>query len=202
VDNSFAGALVSSGARLELVDSLVLDNEPDIQEGGGVGVMATYEPELRPRLDIRGSTIGHHAIAAVWLDGTGSYRLTGNTLSGGPGTTRANAVNEHHVHGDAVFAMDGVDPWDGTWGLLLEGNTLREGVTGLFLHGASATLGHSGNSFATNDSDLWQQGCWERYEPVDGDLAGLATVTCPEYDRAVFDDLDFDLYLQETEASE
>jgi hypothetical protein len=118
-----------------------------------MGVYASdfYAPTA---LVLRNSTLGPAPYAAVWLDGSGSYHLENNDLSG----NTAYDLDGAPIHGNALFAERGVQAWDGTSGLLLEHNTLHDAEdVALLLDASSAVL--DGNQFDKNGSDVVQQRC-------------------------------------------
>jgi len=190
-DNHFAGAVVVAEASLELVDSLVEGTVADENLGGGTGIFCQPWLGAPPSLAVTGCGIQDNPIAGVWLAGEGSYSFSGSTIRGGEGWTRQGLTK----CGDAVHARAGVGAWDGSAGLLLEGNELRDGLgAGLFLDEASATL--SENSYGDNAVDLIAQGsgCEEPPEGYEGeDLASVEL--CPAYDYATCGD-EFRLYLE------
>ncbi len=150
--NTFAGVVVLH-ASAWLTDSTITDTAPDAQWGGGFGVY-TIDRFGAPTLYVTDSTIGPHDYAAVWLDGPGSYDIEGNTLSGSAGFAQGSAI----LHGNAVFAENGVTAWDGATGLMLADNTFSGSTEiGVLLDGSSATLG--GNSWSDNGTDVRQQDC-------------------------------------------
>ncbi len=214
VGNAFAGIVVAGGS-LEISASTVTGTLPDPEWGGGFGVYAS-DSFGAGTIRLLDSTIGPHDYAAIWLDGHGSYDIEGNTLSGSVG------VNDHGttIHGNAVFAENGVTAWDeeGETGLLLADNTFSEASEiGVLLHGASATL--TGNVWSGNAVDLRQQLC-DGPDHVHGDFtsddgtvtnddatplttddrAGIpTTVVCPAANVLVSDIVFTTIYLPETE---
>lgn len=135
---------------------------------------------------VEDSTIADHPLAAVWLDGPGSYALTGNDLEGGWGAAYQYPDGETLMfHGNAVYATDRIEPWDPQLetGLLLDGNLLHDGAgAAVMLHGASATL--QDNDYDGNLVDLQQQACGEVPIP-EGHEEAPAAVLCPQYDAPV-----------------
>jgi len=189
-DNQFAGAVVVAGASLQLTESAVEGTAEQENLGGGVGIYSSPWDWDSPALIITDTTIQDNAIAGVWLSGEGTYSLSGNTIHGGEGWSRESLTK----CGDAIFAEEGVTAWDGSSGLLLEGNEILDGLgAGLFLDNASATL--SGNSYAENAVDLVSQGagCATPPEGYEGEALGSAEL-CPTYDYATCGD-EFRLYL-------
>lgn len=195
--NAFAGAIVVSGAALELTDSNVADNQPSGQEGGGLGIFAWDFDDAPASLHLSGTTVGPHAYAAVWLQGPGNYVLEDNELSGGEGQSPTDWV---HLHGDAVYATGGVTAWDedSQTGLLLQGNNLRDSAgAGLFLDGAIATL--SDNTWTGNATDLVQQRCEATVALAEDDVIGVPTLElCPAENHAVTE-LEYALILVEAD---
>jgi len=188
--NQFAGAVVAFDASLQLAESLIEGTAEQENLGGGVGIYA--EPWLGGPaiLSVYDTTIQDNAVSGVHLAGQGSYALSGNTIHGGEGWSRESLSK----CGDAVYAGDGVTAWDGSWGLLLEGNELLDGLgAGLLLNNASASL--SGNSYADNAVDLVSQGadCATPPEGYEEEAIGSAEL-CPAYDYATCGD-EFALYL-------
>lgn len=173
--NQYSGAIVvGRGAELELTRTTITDTAPDAEYGGGFGVYASSIIGA-PTLVVADSVIGPHPYAAVWLQGAGTYLLTGNDLSGSAGVQ----IGATWAHGNAVFAEGGVTAWDGASGLLLASNDLRDapGVA-VLLDRASAAL--DGNDWSGNRTDLWQQAC-DGVTPVsDEELADVPTwERCP-----------------------
>lgn len=185
----FAGAAVFDGS-LELVEGCVIEDvEPEDNYGGGVGVWA-WDYQGAPSLLVQDSSIGPQIYAAAWLWGAGTYTFVGNELSGGEGWSTPQG---HLLHGNAVYAADGVTPWDeaaGT-GLLLQDNDLFGAAgTAVLLSSASATL--QGNRYADNALDLAQQYCESDTATVvstdespTADLCGAAELTV-DLDYAAF----------------
>ncbi len=115
----------------------------------------------------------------------------GNAIHGGEGWSREGLSK----CGDAVYVRDGATPWDGSSGLLLEGNELLNGRgAGLFLDNASGTL--SGNSYADNLTDIIAQGadCDLPPEGYESEHFSAQLELCPSYDYATCGD-EFSLYL-------
>ncbi len=189
-DNQFAG-VITGGAELVLSDSVIQGTTVHADLGGGSGLYAFHDEEGHaPSLALSDSVVRDNPIAGVWLDGPGSYQLSENTIHGGEGWTRGSLIK----CGDAVFARDGVQPWDGDSGLLVEGNILLDGLTaGLFLDEASATL--SGNRFMDNSVDLIRQGSACDSVPEGYHSEPIATAElCPTWDYGTCPD-DFDLLI-------
>jgi len=184
-DNQFAGAIVVDNATLDIADSLVENTSAQENIGGGVGIYA--DPLISgspPALSVSTTTIRGNAVAGVWLTGQGSYSFSGNTIHGGEGWSRESLTK----CGDAFYARDGVTAWDGSAGLLLEDNELKDSQgAGLFLDNATATL--SGNSYADNAVDLVTQGadCGSAPDGFDDEALGSAEL-CPMYDYATCGD--------------
>jgi len=180
-DNQFAGAVVVAGASFALEDSSIGGTSAAENLGGGVGLYSDPWTGAPPTLSVTGTTIQGNPIAGVWLSGEGSYSLSGNAIHGGEGWVRQGLTK----CGDAVHVRDGVSSWDGSSGLLLEGNMLADGLgAGLFLDNASATL--SGNSYADNAVDLVTQGadCSTPPDGHDGEAFSSDVELCPTYDYA------------------
>ncbi len=176
-DNDFAGAVVIQGGALELHASTVSASIEGSDIGGGVGIYAApHLDAFPPSLLVTDSTISDNPAAGVWLSGSGSYQLIGNTLSDNTGVSHGSGTR----CGDGVYAV-GVDAWDGSSGLLLQGNTVmgNEGA-GLFLDESWAAL--DGNTWQDNDPDLLVQGeaCLEpRRDYAEAPVQEI----CPEYDH-------------------
>ncbi len=154
-DNRFAGVMFLSG-RLRIEGTTIEGSLPDDGIGGGFGVYAASNFIVFGGfiLDVVDSTIGPHPYAAMWAYGPGSYRLSGNELYGSEGVPLGN----WQAHGNAVYAWGGVQPWDGTSGLLLEGNTFVDAeAVAVLLNGAGATL--DGNVFQGSAREVHQQRC-------------------------------------------
>ena len=197
--SAFAGAIVMGGSDLHLSDSTISDTTADANEGGGIGIYAS-EFIAPCGLTVENTTIEGQPLAAVWLDGAGSYSIRDSTLVGGYGMELVYPDGSTAIqHGDAVVAAGGVTAWDGTSGLLLGGNHIRDAIrAGLFLDASSATL--QDNTFTDNTTDLVWQDCEGVLEPQG--LDGVSTVDyCPDYNHHVVP-LEFDLYLAEVEPLE
>ena len=149
-NSPFAGAVVVDGT-LTLSGATITDTLPDAEWGGGFGVYAN-DTFGTPVLTLLDSTVGPHDYAAIWLDGPGTYDIEGNTLSGSAGLDQGTYV----LHGNALFAENGVTAWDGTTGLLLWDNTFSgSGEIAVLLDAASADL--DGNAWSDHGTDLRQQ---------------------------------------------
>ncbi len=137
--------------------------------GGGTGI---FVPPGFPTsaLSLTRTTIGPQPYAAVWIGGAGAYELHDNDLSGSLGIL----LSSWPAHGNAIFATNGVQPWDGAYGLLLDGNRFHSASdTAIFLHDASATFRE--NIFDTNIRDVVQQQC-EALTPLNPDaITGIST---------------------------
>ena len=192
--NAFAGAVVWA-ADLVVADSQISGTIMDANEGGGMGIYAATEGVMTTRLTLTGTTIEEHSYAAVWLLGNGEYVLQDNELYGGSGAPLALPDgSELLLHGNAVYATFGVQPWDGETGLLLEGNAFRDSVgPALFLDDSSATL--SGNQYSANATDLLQQNCDEAMPPEGLEEAG-DTELCPQYEYMTVD-FQFRIYMED-----
>jgi len=193
--NGFAGAVVHSG-ELTLDGGTVQGNPPDDSLGGGVGILSAA-PYEAPLLSLDGVTISEHAYGSLYLDGPGTYTISGADLEGGTGW---ELVAGRTVHGDALFATGGVAEWneDAGTGLRLEGTTLRDSVgAGLFLDASSATL--SRTTFAGNATDLVQQACGEGLATPIGTDEATTTTMCPATSRLVVP-LEMEMHLEDDEA--
>ncbi len=195
--NSFAGS-VAIDASLAVTSTSITDTVPDAEWGGGFGVYATdaFGP---PTVTVLDSAIGPHELAAIWLDGPGTYDIERNTLSGSAGFAQGSAT----LHGNAVFAENGVTAWNGTTGLLVSENTISGSADiGVFLDGSSAIL--SGNSWYSNGTDVRQQLCDNITELTGGDLLGVPrALVCPGTNVLTAYDLTFtSLYLRVAETEE
>ncbi|MDP6934728.1 MAG: right-handed parallel beta-helix repeat-containing protein, partial [Myxococcota bacterium] len=188
IDNAFAGAVVQGGGELVLEDSLIEGTMPGSSAGAGLGVyISDFGLEYgydAPSLILLDSTIRDNEMGAVYIKGSGTYQVTGNELSGGPGLDVAPGM---WVHGDAVFVTAGDEAskaWDEEEqvGLLLQDNTFSNSTgAGVFLDGASATL--SGNTYEDNSTDLFRQACGEADAPEGLDDEPLDTTSlCPDHD--------------------
>jgi hypothetical protein len=174
LDNTFAGA-VAIGAQVELVDSTIAGTGPDATLGGGFGVFADGS-ELPFVLEVLGSVVEEHELAAIYIRGPGSALLEGDVLAGGP------ALRSVWPTGTAVFASGTAS---GPYGLQLVGNTVRDSEgAGLFLDGGTAGL--AGNTWTGNTVDIWQQLCDDTLPPPGLEQEQAATVLlCPPYDQPV-----------------
>ncbi|MDP6934894.1 MAG: right-handed parallel beta-helix repeat-containing protein, partial [Myxococcota bacterium] len=226
-DNAVAGIMAHAGARLVIEDSIIESTVPGSNAGSGLGVYVSDQglggrdtdphwvrpecseripcaklPAAPPSLTLLDSTVRDNVMGALFIDGSGSHRIEGNTLSGGAGLSAAAG---QWSHGDAVFVTRGVqDPvaWDEEEqeGLLLQDNSFTDGAgAGIFLDGVTATL--SGNTYEGNDTDLVRQGCDLSDSPEGLDDEALtSTEQCPDYDYFAQDPT-YSYYISEPEAS-
>ena len=192
--NTFAGAVLSSG-YLTLVDSLIQDNPGDANLGGGVGIYA-MSSSWAHSLEMRGSEVAGHPIAAVTFQHNGVYTLVDNTLVGGAGVVNIRPDGSELVlHGNAVLALDGVTARDGDAGLLMQDNLLQDcGGAALLFDASSGTL--SGNTYSGNLLDLLQQDCGA-FGPPDGYLEADESLLCPDTHEIIVA-LDFGIYPDDT----
>ena len=193
---SFAGAAVVDG-QMTLLDSDIRDTTPDASMGAGVGVLAwAFSAERSTAMTLRDTGISTQRTAAVWLDGAGSYDIEGSDLAGGAGVELREGLL---VHGDGVFAANGIGQWDGATGLRLVDNRISGAAgAGLFLHAASATI--EGNTFEDNVIDLWQQRCDGVATPDSLDGVGSVEL-CPEVERLILP-IEFALELEDSQVEE
>ncbi len=179
LDNEFAAAAVVSEGALELTSCTIAGTGQSVNLGGGVGVFAAEQWDWDPpSLILEDSSISEHPIAGAWLTGSGRYQLIGNSFSGGTGLAHGPGTR----CGDGVYAAR-ASAWDGTTGLLLEGNTISGNAgAGLFLDNGWAAL--DGNSWLGGNPDLLVQGdaCMSPREDWDEVPAGDV---CPEWDEPV-----------------
>jgi hypothetical protein len=184
--NRFAGLVLLGNGWLNVHESTVSGSLPDEEAGGGFGV---YAMAVRATdggwseegiLFLTDSEVGPHRYAAVWLDGPGEYQLRGNTLRGSEGFP----LGDWQVHGNALFATNGIEPWSGFTGLLVEDNIFRDAAdVGMLLHGATGRFG-DGNVFRNNGIDLIQQRCVES-EPIRQVPPEIEADVCPYRTRLV-----------------
>ena len=195
-DNAFASAVVVEGGTMTLLDSTIAATRSDVNLGGGIGVYAArgISADAPATVRLEGSTVEAQVYSGLWLEGPGTYELVDNTLQGGPGFAPWEGA---WWHGDAVYVAGGVAAWvqaDAT-GLLVRGNTVRDGRHGLFLDGATATL--DDNTWSGNETDVWQQRCDET-TPLDADATASlpSSQICPDHTRLTatlaFENLYFD----------
>lgn len=152
-NNEFAGATALAGGTLEIRSTTISSTRESANLGGGVGVYAADQWDWgAATMSLQDSVITDHPVAGVWVGHSGSYTLTGNTITGGTGldhgpTTRC---------GDGVYAI-GTSAWDGESGLMLQHNAIRGNAgAGLFLDEALATIEE--NTWGHNEPDLQVQG--------------------------------------------
>ena len=193
-DSSFAGALAWSSGAIDLSTTNISGTRSDANEGGGIGIYASDRTNP-PSLMLDTVTIQDQPYAALWLGGDGSFSITNSTLVGGYGYERTYPDGTSSIfHGDGVVATGGVSAWDGSQGLLLEGNEIRDAFrAGVLLDGSSAELVE--NTFTGNTTDVIWQDCDGVDEPV-----GLSHVPvvdhCPVYNHHIAP-LEFNLHLEE-----
>jgi hypothetical protein len=177
-DLAGAGAVVAHDAGLYLDGTLIEGVTPGEDVGGGVGVQALDMGEPAT-LELSGCTIRDNPMGGVWLQGVGDYRIIDSEIEGGPGLPFGDSTR----CGDAVFAVAGTLPHDGSEGLLLEGNTLRSSAgSGVMLEDADLSL--VDNSYRDNGVDLIRQGeaCAEAPSGYEDEPIASA-VLCPQWDR-------------------
>jgi len=199
-DNTFAAALAVSGGSIDLSGTTISGTRPDANEGGGIGVfVSATKAGLHgpPSLTLDDVTVEDQPYAALWLIGDGSYSITNSTLVAGYGYEETYPDGTSKIfHGDGIVAADGVSAWDGSRGLLLQDNEIRDAVrTGVLLDGSSATL--TNNTFTGNATDVIWQDCDGWVEPVGLDDAPIVD-HCPVYNHHVAP-MEFHLYLEEGE---
>ena len=195
-DNSFAGGLAWASGAIDLSTTTISGTRPDANEGGGIGIYASdnFGPAS---LTLDTVTIEDQPYAALWLDGDGSYSITNSTLVGGYGHELFYPNGTSSIfHGDGIVATGGVSAWDGSQGLLLQGNEFRDAYrAGVLLDGSSAEL--SENTPTGNPIDVIWQDCDGIDEP-----AGLSHVPvvdhCPVYNHHIAP-LEFNLFLDDGE---
>ncbi len=177
IGNHFAGAVALLEGTLLLEDSVITGTGSSVDLGGGVGVYAADQWEAgSPYVQVAGCTITDNLVAGVHLTGAGSYLFGDNHISGSRGLAHGSTTR----CGDGVYA-GGVMPWDGSTGLLLEGNAIEDNQgAGLLLDDAWATL--SGNDWSANEPDLLAQGgaC---LSPREDYAEAPNREVCPEWDR-------------------
>ena len=194
VENGFAGAVVWGAGKLDISGSTISGTTTDANEGGGIGVYAS-DHSGESSLVLDGCTVESHPLVAVWLDGNGSYSITNNNLEGGDGLDLSYPDGSTAIwHGDGIVAVRDVQVWDGSSGLLLNGNTIHGAYrSGVFLDGSSADL--VGNTFSDNATDLVWQRCDGITQP-----SGMGLIpnvdSCPSYNLPVAP-LEFNLYMND-----
>jgi len=164
--NGFANALVLDG-WLRLTDTTLDGAMGDASSGGGVGVYADAAWGW-PRVFLTDVSASGNRYAALWFAGNGHYEVRGGSFEGGEGSRVGRAT----LHGNAVYAAEGVLPWDGELGLLLEGTELAGSRVAVLLHGASGTLEEV--AYEANGVDVQQQAC-------DGAPAPVGAESAPTY---------------------
>ena len=183
------------GGTISLRGTSITGNVADEEWGGGLGIYANATFGVST-LSVVDCEIGPHPYAGVWLDGQGFYEIEQSSVSGGLGVPSGS----HTLHGNSVFAENGVTAWGEAGGLLLSGNTF-EGASevAVLLDAASASL--EANSWSGNGTDLLQQRCTDLEPLQDPDLSGVPNaIVCPEGSVLTAYDLLFtSLYLPVTE---
>lgn len=144
-DLEFAGLLSYGSSTLSLDETRIEGVSSDDSLGGGVGVAVLGEERYDrltppPRLSLSNTEVASVELAAVYLEGQGSYRLRDSRLEAG--TSEMTFV---YPASNAIFATGGTRPWNPVafpdTGLLLDGVELVGGDGGaIFLDGSSATL--------------------------------------------------------------
>ncbi len=133
--------------------------------------------------------------AEVWLDGSGAYTFYDSDLSGSASLGNGSTV----VHGNAVFACNGVAAWEGSTGLLLDGNRFHDSDRiAVMLEAASATF--LDNRWQNNVEDLVQQSCAGLTPLIAAQVSGVSTTDiCAGGARLYDTSLHYDgLYLSES----
>lgn len=124
---TYAGVQVED-ATVVLDGGSVEGVEPDDGGlGGGVGVLGADSGEGAAHLDLLGTTVGPHPLAAVVVAGDGAWSVLGATLGG-----EADNGDPFGPWGQGLFAwgwpelgVAGARPWDGARGLRVEGTTFE-----------------------------------------------------------------------------
>jgi len=179
----FAG-VVADGASLTLGGVAIGGVAASPSFGGGLGLyLASTSGETAVALD--GGEVAASPLAAVWIDGPGSYLLDGLALAGGEGAELGGG----RVHGNAIYAHDA--------DVTVIDSTLATSRVAVLLDDAGATL--AGNRWEGNTVDLVVQACGDHGVPeVDG---ATDPQLCPTYDLPVLP-LSFDVALTEVVASD
>lgn len=167
-DTSFAGIWGAGRAALHLTSTSVSHIVHDANAGGGVGIgveqSSSYPPfHPLPSLYLSDARVEDVELAALFLDGPGSYKVIDSVLEAG----NASFV-PHYPSSNAIFVTGGAGRWSGRWGgtggLLLQGDELIGGDGGaIFLDQSSATL--SDLSFDGASPELVLNRCGEAPEP-------------------------------------
>ncbi len=177
LENDFAGAVALAQGTLDIRSSTISGSRESVNLGGGVGVFAAEERGWDPpELIVSDSVITDNIVAGVYVAGEGSYVIRRSEIAGSTGVVHGSTAR----CGDGVYAS-GVSAWDGSSGLLLEGNTITDHAgAGLFLDDAHAML--AGNDWSGNEPDLWVEGdgC---LEPREDWVEAPEQEVCPEWDR-------------------
>ncbi len=181
LDNEFAGAVAIMEGNLEIDASTISGTGTSANLGGGVGVYAANQWELgSPTVLLQDNVLTDNLVAGAWFGLGGSYQLTGNDISGNKSVDHGMASR----CGDGVYAIE-TEAWDGSSGLLLEGNTFsgNEGA-GVLLDEAQVSL--VDNCWSENNPDLLAQGeaC---QSPPDEWLEVPENEICPVWDRPTCD---------------
>ena len=196
--NTFAGALAWGGGAIDLSNTTISGTRPDANEGGGIGIYASdrrADSHGPPSLTLDAVTIEDQPYAALWLDGDGSYSISGSTLVGGYGMEIEYPDGTVALkYGDGVVALGGISIWDGSGGLLLESTEIRDATrSGVLLDASSATLSH--NTFTNNGTDLIWRNHADTPAPIGIDDIPIVD-DCPVFNHHI-PELEFNLYLEE-----
>lgn len=191
-ENGFAGAAALDDGHLAMVGGNVYGTLPSAEFGGGVGVYS-WDDEHPSALAVDGVAFDDLLGPAVYLAGTGDYRVSGCSFSGSGAGGLPGGVFASGGIGRRVEAAGG----DPATGLLVEGCSFASlAGDGILLDESSATL--AGNEFQDMAGlDVYVQRCGGVLPPlVDGEEAGGAW--CQTTARNVQPGLEYAVYLSES----
>ena len=153
-DSQFAAVVVWDGAatlRGVTLDGVVAHETADLRLGGGAAVYVDG-PTAPSALTLDEVTVTG-VLEGVYLLGPGTFLLQNSILTG-------------PNRGYGIVATDGVVPWNGTTGLRILADTVKNWQIGVLLDGSSANV--SETTWFGNVFDVVQTRCSDAVPPVEG----------------------------------
>ena len=153
-DSQFASLVVwdaTATLRGVTLDGVVAQASDTLTLGGGAAVYL-QSAEGVSALTLDEVTVSG-VLEGVYLMGPGAYLVQNSTLSG-------------PRRGYGVYAAGGVSPWDGTTGLRILADTVKDWEVGVLLEASSATVTDA--VWFGNEVDVVQTGCSDAVPPIDG----------------------------------
>lgn len=197
-DVTYAGVAVYAGGGVQLAEgegtvphpSTITGVRADPVLGGGVGILALYAPNI---LIVEDASISDTEIAAIYLDGQGSYVLDDTDVEAAAQVTVAGVP----IQGNALFVSGGVRRWDAEAddGLYVENTTFHGAEDAAILLDGSAMRFERLNEFDHNGVDVVWQHCDAGVGEPEGVEDGWSTEPCADPARGFLDRSSFSFYL-------